>query len=872
MRKIKRGKGFRGAVSYAINREPGDEPGQIIGGNMSSKTVKKLSSEFGASRKLRPDIEKPVWHNALRLPEGERVEPAKLVEIADDYMQRMGFTDLHQRLYVLHDDPDGQHVHIVASRVGLDGSIYLGRNENLESTRHIQALEKSHNLEITKGPTLKDGKIVMPGKKKETQRETEWALANGKRPDRLELQDLIDDALQTSCTAPEFAERLALAGVTVLPNIASTGTMNGFSFKLSESILKPLAGSKIGDDYKWSKLQARGVDYDKNRDAAQLTQLKEQFARDAEQFAADQPGVTELTPIDSSRDSSGFAELTPGSGDRNGGDLGATTADQSGIAGPAVDDIDRDSEGIGAVEPDRSGAAEFAPGSGRGDSDGAGTIETDQPGFVGFESDQSGHTTGTDGIRQDDSGDEIDVRSPDSTAAQPDQPASETDLRQFRGNRYAENDNQNDVKKYQGRNRGDRDDSKIGRDEAQQNTAQMVEDTGTTRYISSSGRNNRNDGLSRFKRANAAKSRDRLRAEQREMGANSMEQSNSGRTKATETDRIAARQLDPTAYLESQGYTVKPEGRHMSVQVNGDEVYRVTCKHGGHYVTCDKYGNGIGDNIALVKEIEPGTRYADAIYKLHGDPSVEPRQRPAVPPRTPPKVPRGGPFEQSQGRMYLKGRGISQETIAHAEKSGMVQYIDNAVLFLGRDESGRTQNVTRRAIDASDPVQKRDFRGSDKSYPPILPGDPKKVWIVEGGTDALALHDIAKRSNQQPPTVIVSGGANVRSFFDNPEVKAIIEKADKITISGENEKNTEAQARADAGHKKQAEKAGEISRGEIQTWTPPPQDKDLAALNVRQQSHAEQNRLKYEELQQQMQEKREREQDRGPDYSPGMNR
>ncbi|WP_148721735.1 hypothetical protein, partial [Klebsiella pneumoniae] len=53
-----------------------------------------------------------------------------------------------------------------------------------------------------------------------------------------------------------------------------------------------------------------------------------------------------------------------------------------------------------------------------------------------------------------------------------------------------------------------------------------------------------------------------------------------------------------------------------------------------------------------------------------------------------------------------------------------------------------------RAPSGFDPVQKRDLRGSDKIYPPILPGDPAKVWIVERGPDALALHDIAKRSGQ----------------------------------------------------------------------------------------------------------------------------
>ena len=73
---------------------------------------------------------------------------------ADDYMTRMGFSDTHLRCYVLHDDEAGQHIHIIASRVDLvGGKLYLGRNENLISTRVIQELELAHDLTRTKGPS-----------------------------------------------------------------------------------------------------------------------------------------------------------------------------------------------------------------------------------------------------------------------------------------------------------------------------------------------------------------------------------------------------------------------------------------------------------------------------------------------------------------------------------------------------------------------------------------------------------------------------------------------------------------------------------------------------------------------------------------------
>ena len=33
-------------------------------------------------------------------------------------------------------------------------------------------------------------------------------------------------------------------------------------------------------------------------------------------------------------------------------------------------------------------------------------------------------------------------------------------------------------------------------------------------------------------------------------------------------------------------------------------------KDDGHYVACDKYGNGIGDNIALIQDIRPDLKFA----------------------------------------------------------------------------------------------------------------------------------------------------------------------------------------------------------------------------------------------------------------------
>ena len=262
MRKVKRGKGFRGAVSYALENPRGDSPGRVIGGNMAGWTARQLAAEFAQSRKLRPEIEKPVWHQALRLPEGEKLPMAEWREIADQYMERLGFTQEHQRIYILHDDAKGQHVHIIASRIALDGQLYLGQNENLISTKIVRQLEKEHGLQIQQETEQM--------RRTPTQGEVEVALATGQEPTRQRLQRIVDQAKRDRPTAVEFAERLELAGVEVRANLASTGRMNGFSFSLDGQAFK---ASQLGKGYTWANL-SKEVSYEQDRDSQGLERFR----------------------------------------------------------------------------------------------------------------------------------------------------------------------------------------------------------------------------------------------------------------------------------------------------------------------------------------------------------------------------------------------------------------------------------------------------------------------------------------------------------------------------------------------------------------------------------------------------------------------
>lgn len=318
----------------------------------------------------------------------------------------------------------------------------------------------------------------------------------------------------------------------------------------------------------------------------------------------------------------------------------------------------------------------------------------------------------------------------------------------------------------------------------------------------------------RFKKASAA--RRRLKQGEKGLGS-SARPTESGRPRVQDADISGARRANPRAYLESIGYKV--EGNDNRGHLWIDDVLRVDRTAEGHWVACDWYGNGIGDNIALVSYFEDHKGFADAVYSLGGSPTACPAPIPTTGQRQAeierPRLPKPLPEDIEAGRAYLRGRGISAETIAYGEKQGMLWYGPNGVFFVGRDRSGAARSATRRCIaserDATGIIiTKRDLAWSDKTYPAVLPGDARKIDVVEGGVDALALHDLFRQDDLEPPTVIVSGGAGVLRWIDNPCIARLLQNAEEVTVWKENENTAQKQAQTDAAHDRQKARIAEL--------------------------------------------------------------
>ena len=258
--KVERGGGFRGALDYGLGKGGGNAC-EIIGGTMTGQTARDLSTEFGLSRAARPGVAKPVWHTSLSLPPGEHLDSDKWAEVADDFMRGMGLA-AHQYVVIRHHDTDLDHIHIVASRIALDGDLYHGAFDAKRAIQLTQELEDRHGLTRTKG--LEDGPAP---KAQPTKPEIEAARRTGDAPPRLVLQEIVDAALAKPGSVFDFMDRIEAAGVVARPNVAKTGKMNGFSFEYGGI---PFKGSDLGKAYTWKGLQERGIEYEQDRDGEAL--------------------------------------------------------------------------------------------------------------------------------------------------------------------------------------------------------------------------------------------------------------------------------------------------------------------------------------------------------------------------------------------------------------------------------------------------------------------------------------------------------------------------------------------------------------------------------------------------------------------------
>lgn len=253
---ISKGRGFRGCLSYLLEKEQAE----LIGGNMLGENARELAAEFKLSRQLNPDIKQPVFHASLSLPKqedyAEHVDDERWNSIAADYLQQMGFTR-NQYIVVRHFDRDHDHIHIVAARVKLDGTVVDDSWDYRLSQDIIRSLEQEYNLT----PVLSSWEVQRRGITKgqyEQQRREEAAAQHSTPSVKQQIQDIADLVLPTCTTPEQFIEKMQAAGVQIQTRQKRDGSISGISYQYTQDdVTVATPGNKLGTDYSWNGIQRR---------------------------------------------------------------------------------------------------------------------------------------------------------------------------------------------------------------------------------------------------------------------------------------------------------------------------------------------------------------------------------------------------------------------------------------------------------------------------------------------------------------------------------------------------------------------------------------------------------------------------------------
>ena len=143
------GKGARGLASYLLRRGRG----RIVAGTMAGLTPRELSREFGALRRLNPNLNKAVAHLMLSPAPGDPpLTDAQWQAIADQYAEAMGYAKTAW-CGVVHNDTDHQHLHVIACRIDIHGKTISDANSFRKSEAIVRRIERDFGLVAVASPT-----------------------------------------------------------------------------------------------------------------------------------------------------------------------------------------------------------------------------------------------------------------------------------------------------------------------------------------------------------------------------------------------------------------------------------------------------------------------------------------------------------------------------------------------------------------------------------------------------------------------------------------------------------------------------------------------------------------------------------------------
>ncbi len=142
------GTSFAGTVGYVMK-----EQSRVLDAEgVTPSDVREMVQDFKDQTLLNPRLKNAVGHISLSFSskDAPRMTDALMLDIAKEYMQRMGITDT-QHLLVRHLDQLHPHCHLVYNRIGNSGQTISDKNIKIRNAKVCRALTEKYGLHIAPG-------------------------------------------------------------------------------------------------------------------------------------------------------------------------------------------------------------------------------------------------------------------------------------------------------------------------------------------------------------------------------------------------------------------------------------------------------------------------------------------------------------------------------------------------------------------------------------------------------------------------------------------------------------------------------------------------------------------------------------------------
>ena len=262
------GRSFGGVVRYQFEgrkEQPSDKQAEVlVAVGVRADSAAHMSADFNRGRQLNPNLGQAVWHTSLSFnpDDAAKLDSVKMLAIAEGYVQKMGLDRTQYAIIRHHDQPDNQHLHIIANRVADDGQTIKDGQNFYRSKQALKELIQEHGLTPPQG--LRMEKQHAPPDKAE--------LA------KYELRQALHQALATATDRPALLATLRAEKINTQEFTNKTGTVTGISFEKDGYVFK---GSVVAREYSLAGL-------DKQLATNQVRQQAEQARQAAAQEAAAQ--------------------------------------------------------------------------------------------------------------------------------------------------------------------------------------------------------------------------------------------------------------------------------------------------------------------------------------------------------------------------------------------------------------------------------------------------------------------------------------------------------------------------------------------------------------------------------------------------------